>query len=238
MKHIDDYIQPISSSSISQRVIDQLTKALISGQLKPGDKIPTEVELAESFGVARNSIREGIKILEAFGIVEIRRAEGTFIRNGLSQSMINPLLYGIILNQGDSYEILKEFRKYIEIAIIKLCINKYTVDDLKEITAAYDHLVFCATVHQPDLKTVVKADDEFHKVIAESTHNPLMETINSLVRTLTAAKRFETNSQVLKVNPEYFINSHKAIYTAIVHRNDSNLEQIVPDKYFVDIEQL
>lgn len=236
MKQNDDYIKSISSSSISQRVIDQLTKAMISGQLKPGDKIPTEVELSESFGVARNSIREAIKILEAFGIVEIRRAEGTFIRNGLSQSMINPLLYGIILNKGDSYEILKEFRKYIEFAIIKLCIKKYTKEDLKRITTAYENLVSCATVHLPDLQTVVEADDEFHQVIAESTHNPLMETINSLVRTLTAAKRFETNAQVLKYNSEYFITSHKMIYTAIAQRDDSHLERIIPDKYFVDNE--
>ena len=51
----------IKNKSVVQTVVDSITKAIISGELKPGDKIPTEMELAESFGVGRNSIREAIK---------------------------------------------------------------------------------------------------------------------------------------------------------------------------------
>ena len=53
----------IKNKSVVQTVVDSITKAIIAGELKPGDKIPTELELAESFGVGRNSIREAIKIL-------------------------------------------------------------------------------------------------------------------------------------------------------------------------------
>ena len=60
---------------------------MLNRELRPGDKIPTEAELAESMGVGRNSIREAIKILVYLGVLEIRRAEGTFVCEGFSESM-------------------------------------------------------------------------------------------------------------------------------------------------------
>ena len=59
----DGMFKKIKNKSVVQTVVDSITKVIISGELKPGDKIPTEMELAESFGVGRNSIREAIKIL-------------------------------------------------------------------------------------------------------------------------------------------------------------------------------
>lgn len=73
-----EYLKKINRSSVVQRVIDRLTEAIVSGELKPGDRIPTEMELAEQMGVARNSIREAVKILVYIGVLEIRRADGTF----------------------------------------------------------------------------------------------------------------------------------------------------------------
>ena len=71
-----EYLKKINRSSVVQRVIDRLTEAIVSGELKPGDRIPTEMELAEQMGVARNSIREAVKILVYIGVLEIRRADG------------------------------------------------------------------------------------------------------------------------------------------------------------------
>ena len=77
------YLKPINTKSVVQQVVDRLTQALINKELRPGDKIPTEKELASTFGAARNSVREAIKILISFGVLEIRRPEGTFVTNGL-----------------------------------------------------------------------------------------------------------------------------------------------------------
>lgn len=73
-------LKPIGQQPVVWNVIDQLTQAMTMGKLRPGDKIPTETELSESLQVSRNSVREAVKILVAYGILEIRRAEGTFIR--------------------------------------------------------------------------------------------------------------------------------------------------------------
>ena len=96
------YLKRLNSESVVQRVINCLTDAMLTKQLKPGDKIPTEMELSESLGVGRNSIREAIKILVYLGVLEIRRAEGTFVCEGFSESMIDPMVYGIILDKTDA----------------------------------------------------------------------------------------------------------------------------------------
>lgn len=79
--------------------MDQITNAIINGELLPGDKLPTEPELCETFNVGRNSVREAIKILEAYGVVEIKRASGTYVRKEYNYKMLYPILYGIILQK-------------------------------------------------------------------------------------------------------------------------------------------
>ena len=66
-------LKKVKNPSVVQQVIDSLTDAMIRKELRPGDKIPTENELSESLGVARNSVREAIKILVFLGVLEIRR---------------------------------------------------------------------------------------------------------------------------------------------------------------------
>ena len=127
-----EYLKKINRSSVVQRVIDRLTEAIVSGELKPGDRIPTEMELAEQMGVARNSIREAVKILVYIGVLEIRRADGTFVCDGFSESLIDPMVYGIILNQQNEQE-LNELRTMIESGVMRLAIEKASDKELAEL---------------------------------------------------------------------------------------------------------
>ena len=86
-------IQKINNNAV-QQIIDAFTRQLVQGKLCPGDQIPTEIELADMFGVARNTVREAIKILVAMGVLEIRRPVGTFVCKGFTEPMLSPLLYG------------------------------------------------------------------------------------------------------------------------------------------------
>ena len=229
-----NFLNKIDNTSVVQKVIDLLTEAMISGDIKPGDQIPTENELSENLGVSRNTVREAVKILVAFGVLEIRRAEGTFVCSGLSESIINPLLYSIILNQGDSYEYIKEFRKMIETGIVKLSIEKRTEEDLNLLKVKYQNLIDLINTDHPDIEKVVSFDDDFHSVIAVSAHNPLLITIDRLVRKLTLEKRRETTEFLLANNREYFIEAHKKIYLAILNKQSENIDSLIPTHYFID----
>ena len=81
----------LPKGSISEIIVKRITDALISGELKPGDKIPTEVEFSEKLGVSRNAVREALKVLVAFGVLEIRRSEGTFVVEEYNNKLLDPL---------------------------------------------------------------------------------------------------------------------------------------------------
>ena len=127
------YLKKLNNESVVQRVINCLTDAMINKELRPGDKIPTELELSETLGVGRNSIREAIKILVYLGVLEIRRAEGTFVCEGFTESMIDPMIYGIILDKTDSYDNLMELREMMEAGVVRLAMAKYTEEDMQNL---------------------------------------------------------------------------------------------------------
>ena len=65
------WLTPVPKQSLSKMVVEKIKEGLISGALQPGDFLPSETELSESFGVGKSSVREAIKMLEALGVVEI-----------------------------------------------------------------------------------------------------------------------------------------------------------------------
>ena len=126
MSETPGYVKNLKKESVVQSVINCLTDAMRNKELKPGDRIPPEPELAASMGVARSSVREAIKILSYLGVLESKRSEGTFVCSGFQESMIDPMIYGIILNQ-DSFENLMELREMVEAGIMRLASQKYEI---------------------------------------------------------------------------------------------------------------
>lgn len=104
--------EKVCKETISKLIIERITHALMDGDLKPGDKLPADTEIAELLGVGRNSVREAEKIMEAFGILEIRRAEGTFIAAEYHEGVLEPLLYGIILDSQMEEKMLQLKERY------------------------------------------------------------------------------------------------------------------------------
>ena len=98
--------EELPKGSLSDIIIKRITDALISGELKPGDKIPTETEFSENLGVGRNAVREAIKVLVAFGVLEIRRAKGTYVVEDYNDKLLDPLIYGVILTEHSMDELL------------------------------------------------------------------------------------------------------------------------------------
>ena len=170
-----------------------LTEAMLNRQLRPGDKIPTEEQnWRKAWESRRNSIREAVKILVYLGVLEIRRAEGTFVCDGFSESMIDPMIYGIILDKEDSYENLMELREMMEVGVMQLAMKKVTQKELDVLKNKLEDMH--KEIHKgPDnVENAFWADNEFHDIISDMGQNPLVDKINQVVRTLTHAMRLET----------------------------------------------
>ena len=229
----DSMFKKIKSKSVVQTIVDSITKAIIAGDLKPGDKIPTEMELAESFGVGRNSIREAIKILVYYGVLEIRRAEGTFVCDGFNKIMIDPMVYGVILHQSQDYVNLMELREMMEVGVMRLAIVKYNEEDLNKLGEKLQVLKEEIEKGPSNVENVFIADNVFHDTVSEMGHNPIVDRINNVVREMTYKMRYSSVKNMLESGRgEELYKAHEKIYKKICDRDMTNLNQDISATYF------
>lgn len=229
-------LKKVNSESVVQQIINSLTEAMLSRALRPGDKIPTETELAEELGVGRNSVREAIKILVYLGVLEIRRAEGTFVCEGFSESMIDPMIYGIILDKADSYENLMELRELIEVGVMQLAMKKMDKSQLAMLEEKLVRMKAEIEKGADNVENVFQADGEFHDMISEMGKNPLVDKINQVVRVLTYALRQQTVKTMMESGRgQELYEAHEKIYRIMANKETYDMNQAVRLTYFSDI---
>lgn len=158
------------------RVVQKFKDLLLNRELRPGDRIPNEKELAESFHTSRGSVREAIKVLASCGILKVRWGEGTFVSNSMSDSVYDQILFSLLTDDRDKKKLL-EFRTIMEIGIVELAITYATVEDLAAIEQAHAAMVDLIESPERDRSAITNADLGFHQAIARSTHNPMLEKV-------------------------------------------------------------
>lgn len=231
------YTRNLKTESVVQQVIDCLTDGIVTGQLKPGDKLPSEPELAAQFGVARTSVREATKILTYLGVLVSRRAEGTFVSEGFRESMIDPMVYGIIL-QGQDFDSLMELRELIEVGIMRLAVRKKTPEGMAEVRHALEEFEAAANGQRGEdvIDKAFRADDAFHDAVSALCKNELADKINRVVRTLTYTVRRQTvETMITSGRTSEHIQVHWKIYDILETGNLDGLEEFVHSSYFLDI---
>ena len=234
MRDHKPYLSPIANKSMVQQVIDRITGAIIAGELKPGDKLPTEQALVDSFGVARNTIREAVRILVAYGVLEIRRPEGTFVCSGFSHNMINPMLYNIILQKDTASEELRGFRKIIETGVMSLIMeNGLTDEEFSKIEDSCNRLVELLRTNPSDTDAIHAADIEFHNEICKAAKNALVQVVHDVIVQLTSESRRTTIRRVCEMGDvQYLIDTHINLVKAIKSGSITELDTAVRDSYF------
>lgn len=228
-------LKKIKSDSVVQQIIDSLVEAMKNRELRPGDKIPTEMEMAEKMGVGRNSVREAIKILVYLGVLEIRRAEGTFVCEGFSESMIDPMIYSIILDKSDSYEYLMDLREIMEVGVMRLAMRHAESSEHKELRAQLSRMKVEIDQGPDNINRIFEADNEFHDIITRMGHNPLVVKIDNVVRTLTYGLRYDTvSNMIISGRGEELYTAHEKLCQMLEEKNFENLNNLVRLTYFED----
>lgn len=154
-------LEPVRPVTVFQAVFDQLSALLASDAFAPGDRLPSERELAEQLRVSRPSVREALKALRALGLVEVR-GRSTYVkgRRAGEPALVLPLEEVELLEISD-------FREAIETQIAALAAERATSDDLR----ALEHAAAPGGA-QPD--NAVVADRRFHRALAEAAHSRLL----------------------------------------------------------------
>lgn len=213
---------PLANRSLVDRIIDRITEALIRNELAPGDRLPTENELVTSLGVGKSSVREAIKILQAMGVVEVRRGEGTFIAQSAPSLGINPMLYQLLLDQG-SIEDIFALREVFEPGYTLLARQNATEEDLANIEQAllrFEDLV---------ARGVHTGEDDllFHIAILEATHNPYVIRVGRMILKLFMG----SISRSVRIVPQQAVGDHRRIYEAFMAKDAGRLHSAVLESF-------
>ncbi|MGL5440438.1 MAG: FadR/GntR family transcriptional regulator [Filifactoraceae bacterium] len=221
----------LQKKSVVEEIIDQIINGILTNKFLPGEKIPTEQELANAMGVSRNSVREAVKTLISYGILEIKRPEGTYVCKGFVPAMINPSLYGLIIGSSSSRDIIM-LRKMVDIGIIHCAIDVASEDDIYQIKKSLDKLIYELKKDEIDIDAVVRCDVDFHSSINEATHNVLTHIINNMITQITLFSRKNTiENTIVSGNVEKMISIHVGLYEVIKNRNRSDVAEVVEQSY-------
>ncbi|MDW7651613.1 MAG: FadR/GntR family transcriptional regulator [Bacillota bacterium] len=208
--------KPIKQKRVYEEILEQIKGLVSEGELKPGDRLISERELAERLQVSRASIREAFSALDMMGILESKPGGGTFIREVPQDSMIKPLALMLMLYQNNSLEVL-EVRAMLEAGSAALAARRITPEGLEKIREALEEMeqdvMLGAIGELPDAR--------FHLAVAEAADNQilirLMNTVSDLiVETMRYSRErmFQTPGNKVKL-----LQQHKEIYKAIVARD-------------------
>ncbi len=220
-------------SAVSQ-VFDNIINEIIEGQLRPGDRLPTESELSEKYHIGRNSVREAIKQLQAFGILYIRRADGTFVSENYNQKMLDPLLYSLILQDHD-WRYFVQLRSAMEIGVMCLAIDS---DRREESVARLEELVHSMEKEvkraRPSVDRLLELDLAFHETISSAVSNPMVDSVTNYIARLTVPSRRATTRKWLKdKNENRFVDLHCQIVDVLKTRDKSRIEEVVEAHYAI-----
>ncbi|MCR5090583.1 MAG: GntR family transcriptional regulator [Oscillospiraceae bacterium] len=224
--------QAIKNSSVVDAVKDWITDQLIKGNLRPGSRLPTEAELCANLGASRNSVREAIKQLEAYGVVYIKRAEGTFVSDHFDPKMLSPVLYSIILG-NDNWADFVDLRRAIDIGTLYALIGRNpSPEDLAPLADALQDLEDAVKAEQLDVEAITDADCRFHNVIIGLTNNPQLITLSDYINRVTVPSRRKTTETVISNGEiESYAYLHRQLYEIIEHRDKAGIEQAVLNHY-------
>ncbi|MFJ8539458.1 FadR/GntR family transcriptional regulator [Streptomyces sp. NPDC093591] len=163
---------------VARRLLDHL---LTSGRLRAGDRLPSERELAETFGVGRSAVREALKSLSLLGLLEIRQGDGTYVRGATSDLLPQVLEWGLMLGDHTMDQLL-EARACVEVDLAELAALHRTDNDL---IALETHLARMRAAHD-DPERYIEADLAFHRALAQASHNSALAGFQARLESLVA----------------------------------------------------
>jgi DNA-binding FadR family transcriptional regulator len=198
-----------SGHRLSDEVTEHIKMLIRSEHLKPGDKIPNEIELGRLFGVSRPTIRQAVNSLVSQNIVEIVRGRGTFVSRAPGVAR-DPLGLEFIL-APDLQISLAEARLAIEPGVARLAAENATKKDLKKIGACIEKMR--EVVHEHRIGMAIELD--FHRSIAEASCNPIIMRVVPIILDSILNTYADSNPTIR--DHGVAMEEHAAVYRAIVN---------------------
>ena len=172
-------LEPLKLRSGGEHVADRLVTAIALGEFIPGQRLPSERELAATLGVSRTTVREAIQRLAALGYVEVRRGRtgGAYVLQGMGPEA-NEMIRRTLLPEWSNLERVLDFRQLVEPLIARTAAERIATEDVGPIRAALDGYLAAGG----DREASRAADEAVHEAIAAATGNPYLASLSAQIR--------------------------------------------------------
>lgn len=213
VKSVESKIRPITKISISEEIAKQIINLISNGDLKPGERLPSERELCEHFGASRSSLREALRCLSIVGVLNARVGDGTSVATDGGRFLRKIVEWRLITEKHD-IENLMEVRIALEGVSAANAALRATEEDVEN----FQELLAKMKLAAKDAKKFAVLDVEFHIALAKSSGNALVFDLVSMIR-----------SHLVRVLPKVLqlpnamplsTREHIAIVEAIVRRDE------------------
>ncbi|OKH87183.1 GntR family transcriptional regulator [Thalassospira sp. TSL5-1] len=209
--------------SLHSIVAHDLGRRIVTGELTPGDNLPTEAQLSETLDVSRTALREAIKILSAKGLIESRPKTGTRVKPRHFWNLLDPDVLSWHFPDPDPAFLygLFETRLIIEPNTAAMAAERRSEEQLETIRKAYLGMEQA----EPGTEAIYLTDLEFHQAILDASQNDFMKSLGMLIESALIGS-FKMSSTGPKAQV-HSLPSHKAVYQAIADRDPDEARNVM-----------
>ncbi|HXW07852.1 MAG TPA: FadR/GntR family transcriptional regulator [Vicinamibacterales bacterium] len=199
-----------SPEGSTHQVVAHVRGLIERGQLRPGDRLPAERDLAGQIGVSRPTVRAGLRALAAMGVVQSRHGSGTYIPDGPPVLAAEPLSFLAALH-GFTHAEMYEARRILEVGAAGLAAERATPDHVATLAEEVANLF--ASLESPQVFLV--HDINFHRAVAGASGNPIVASLVEMVSTLYYERRRRTAERAFPRDLRDAAEAHRRIYQAV-----------------------
>ena len=204
-------IKPIEKIHVADAIFDQLKMLILNGEWKPGQKLPSENELKELFGVSRVSVRESLERLKSLGLIETRHGSGSFIRTFDQEPSFNSILPVFLSGDKDVIEIL-QLRSAIECAASPMACLNAEVKDIERLRRITQRMEAAAR----DKEAAARLDLEFHLQIVRLSGNRYFYQVEQILKDILSTNFVKV---MHTIGPDVAFPYHNKILSAFEARD-------------------
>lgn len=165
--------------AVTNDAIEQIKAMIVRGDLKPGDRLPPEKELAKSLGLSRNSLREAIRALGLVRLVDVKQGDGTYVTSLEPSFLLEALSFVVDIHEDSSVLDIFEVRRILESQATGLAATRARPEDIRALRAESAEVA----AQSDNFELLVEHDVRFHQMISDLAGN---EYLSSLISGLTS----------------------------------------------------
>ncbi|MFF8728481.1 FadR/GntR family transcriptional regulator [Streptomyces sp. NPDC015171] len=195
--------------AVTDEAIEKIKGMIVSGALRPGDRLPRESELAAGLGLSRNSLREAVRALSLIRILDVRQGDGTYVTSLDPQLLLEAMSFVVDFHRDDTVLEFLAVRRILEPAATALAAGRIGAEELDLLDAR-----LAALGAEPSVEQLVAADLEFHRSIVRSAGNSVLSSLlDGLSGPTTRARIWRGLTQEDAVGRT--LREHRAILAAL-----------------------